>query len=380
MDFTIPDDLRMLQQTVRRFVQEELVPLERELKEELAPEEQMRLRKIAMDAGLFMMHVPTEYGGGGVDTLGMALVLEETAKTIVEGEYILGIDQPINLMFNSTPEQKERYLYPVVRGERYGGFALSEPNAGSDASGIQTTATRQGDNYVINGSKLWVSRMMIADFCILFATVDKTKRARGVTAFYVDKNTPGFTVVRPIETMGENHSRGPTELVFDNCVIPASNRLGDEGQGFRLAQARLGAQRVSIAARCVGVSQRALDLAVSFSKQRYTFGEPLSARQGIQWMFADAATQIHAARLMTWNCAWKWDRGEDVRKEASMIKLYASEMSSKILDMAIQVHGGLGYSRELPLERMYRMNRMMRIVEGASEIHKNVIARELLRD
>ena len=380
MDFTIPDDLRMLQQTVRRFVQEELVPRERELQEELPSDEQQKLKQMAKDMGLFMMHVPTEYGGGGVETLGMALVLEETAKTIVESEYLLGIDQPINLMFHSTPEQMERYLYPVVRGERYGGFALSEPNAGSDASGIQTTAVRDGDTYVINGAKLWVSRMLIADFCILFATVDKTKRARGVTAFYVDKDTPGFEVVRAVETMGENHSRGPTELVFQNCVIPASNRLGEEGQGFRLAQARLGAQRVSIAARCVGVSQRALDMALNFSKQRITFGEPLSNRQGIQWMFADAAMQIHAARLMTWHCAWKWDRGEDVRKEASMVKLYASEMSSRILDMAIQVHGGLGYSRELPLERMYRQNRMMRIVEGASEIHKNVIARELLRD
>lgn len=380
MDFAIPEEMKMLQQTVRRFVQEELVPLERGLGEELSREEQQRLRKLAMDTGLFMMHVPSEYGGGDVNTLGMALVLEETAKTIVESEYILGIDQPINLMFNSTPEQKEKYLYPVVRGERYGGFALSEPNAGSDASGIQTTATRDGDNYIINGSKMWVSRMMIADFCILFATVDKTKRARGVTAFYVDKGTPGFQVVRPIETMGENHSRGPTELVFDNCVIPASNRLGDEGQGFRLAQARLGAQRTSIAARCVGISQRALDMSLAFSKQRVTFGEPLSSRQGLQWMFADAATQIHAARLMTWHCAWKWDQGEDVRKEASMVKLYASEMSSRILDMAIQVHGGLGYSKEMPLERMYRMNRMMRIVEGASEIHRNVIARELLSD
>jgi acyl-CoA dehydrogenase len=380
MDFTIPEDARMLQQTVRRFVQEELVPLERGLGEELPRAEQQRLMQLAKDTGLFMMHVPTEYGGGGVDTLGMALVLEETAKTIVESEYLLGIDQPINLMFNSTPEQKEQYLYPVVRGERYGGFALSEPNAGSDASGIQTTAVRDGDNYVINGAKLWVSRMLIADFCILFATVDKTKRARGVTAFYVDKGTPGFSVVRPVETMGENHSRGPTELLFENCVIPASNRLGEEGQGFKLAQARLGAQRTSIAARCVGVSQRALDMTLAFTKQRITFGEPLSSRQGVQWMLADAAMQIHAARLMTWHCAWKWDQGEDVRKEASMVKLYASEMSGKILDLAIQLHGGLGYSKELPLERMYRQNRMMRIVEGASEIHRNVIAREIMRD
>lgn len=377
MDFTISEEHRMLSQTVRRFVQEELIPLERS-GHELPAEVQQALRKRTQEMGLFMMHVPTEFGGGGVDTVGMCLVLEETAQTAVEADYLFGIDQPVNLLFFGTDAQKEKYLYPVVRGERYFGFALSEPNAGSDAQAIQTTAVRDGDNYILNGAKLWISRMWVADFAVVFAVTDKLKRARGgITAFLVEKDTPGFDVLRLVPTMEEYSSRGPTEISIKDVVVPAENILGEEGFGFRLAQARLGAQRAYIAARCIGAARRALSLAVNYSKQRVTFGEPLSSRQGIQWMLADAALEIHAAHLMTLDCAWRWDQGLPMRSETSMAKLFASEMTCRVLDMAMQIHGGLGYSKELPLERLYRRMRLYRIGEGASEIHRNVIAKQL---
>ncbi|HEX2173198.1 MAG TPA: acyl-CoA dehydrogenase family protein [Dehalococcoidia bacterium] len=380
MDFTISEEHRLLAQPVRRFVQEELIPLERS-GHELPADLQQSLRRRTWDLGLFMMHVPQEYGGGGVDTVGMCLVLEETAQTAVEADYIFGIDQPVNLLFYGNDAQKAKYLDPVVRGEKYFGFALSEPNAGSDAQAIQTTAVRDGDNWILNGSKLWISRMWVADFAVVFAVTDKLKRARGgITAFIVEKGTPGFEVLRLVPVMEEPSSRGPTELSLKDVVVPAENVLGEEGFGFRIAQARLGAQRAYIAARCIGAARRALDLAVSYSKQRITFGEPLASRQGIQWMLADAALEIHAAHLMTLECAWRWDQGLPMRAETSFAKLFASEMVCRVIDMSMQIHGGLGYSKELPLERLYRRMRLYRIGEGASEIHRNVIAKQLFME
>lgn len=383
MDFTIPEETRLVQQTVRRFVQDELVPLENVYADGMPYEEELGWRQRTREMGLFMMHVPAEYGGGGVDTLGMALVFEETAKTTMGADFILGIDQPspTSLLGKCSDEIKERYLYPAIRGERYWGFALTEPGAGSDAQSIQTTAVRDGDEWVISGTKLWISRMRVADFVVLFAVTDKEKRARGgISAFVVDRDIPGFEVSKAIPTMGEsaNLMRGPTELSLHDCRVPANALLGHEGEGFRLAQGRLGAQRTAIAGRCIGLSERALDMAVGYSRDRQTFGAPLATRQGLQWMFADALIKIHAARMMNYHCAWKSDRGMDVRMETSIVKLFASEMVTRIIDMAMQVHGGMGYSKELPLERMYRHARMNRIVEGPSEIHKNVIARLML--
>jgi acyl-CoA dehydrogenase len=383
VDFTIPEELRLVQHTVRRFVQEEMAPLENVYEEGMPYEEELRWRKRAREMGLFMMHVPVEHGGGGVNTLGMALVYEEVEKTTLGADFILGIDQPdpVSIMGVGSDALKERYMYPAIRGERYWGFALSEPGAGSDAQGIQTTAVRDGDEWVINGTKLWISRMRVADFAIVFAVTDKEKRARGgISAFIVDKGTPGFEVSRAVRTMDEavNNWRGPTELSFRDCRIPAGNLLGAEGEAFKIAQGRLGAQRTAIAARCVGLAERALDMAMAYAKARQTFGAPVATRQGIQWMFADAAVQIHAARLMTYHCAWKWDQKQDVRLETSMVKVFATEMACRIIDMAMQVHGGMGYSKELPLERMYRHARLYPIGEGPTEIHKDLIARLLL--
>ncbi len=383
MESAIPEELRAIQATVRRFVQNELVPLERRHPDGMPYEEEMHWRQRARDIGLFMMHVPPERGGSGVNTLGMALVFEETAKTTMAADFILGIDQPdpVAIMGNASPEIRERYLAPAIRGERYWGFAMSEPGAGSDAQAISTTAVRDGSDWVINGTKLWSSRMRIADFGIVVAVTDKEKRGRGgISMFVVDRDTPGLTISRIIPTMGErpNDMRGPTELHFDNVRVPGWALLGGEGEGFQIAQARLGAQRVHIAARCIGMAERALEMAIDYTGTRRTWGEPISSRQGIQWMFADAAVDIHAARLMTYHCAQRWDAGLDVRLEASIVKLAASEMVTRVIDMAIQVHGGMGYAKELPLEQMYRHARLFRIVEGASEIHRNLIGRMLV--
>jgi alkylation response protein AidB-like acyl-CoA dehydrogenase len=384
MGFAIPEELRAVQATVRRFVQSELVPLEHRYPDGMLYEEEMRWRQRAREIGLFMMHVPPDYGGSGINTLGMALIFEETAKTTMAADFILGIDQPdpAAIMGRGSPEIRERYLAPAIRGERYWGFAMSEPGAGSDAQAISTTAVRDGSDWVINGTKLWSSRMRIADFGIILAVTDKEKRGRGgISMFIVDRDAPGLTISRIIPTMGErpNDMRGPTELKLEDVRVPAWALLGEEGNGFKMAQERLGAQRVHIAARCIGMAERALEMTIEYTRMRRTWGEPIASRQGVQWMFADAALDIHSARLVTYHCAERWDAGEDVRMEASMVKLAASEMVTRVIDMAIQLHGGMGYAKELPLEQMYRHARLFRIVEGASEIHRNVIGRLLVR-
>lgn len=384
MDFTIPAEHKLVAQTVRRFVWDELVPLEAVVQDqgELPEEKVKELANQVRALGLWMPHLPEEYGGGGIDTLGMCLLLEETNQTIASGDEVFGIDQPLTPLYHCTPEQKAKYLYPCIRGEKLSAFALSEPNAGSDPGGMmETTAVRDGDNWVINGSKTWISRMMVADFAIVFTVTDKQKRGRGgITTFLIDRDTPGFEIVRQIPTMGENGRRGPTDLVFRDCVVPDSQRLGPVGEGFRIAQGRLGPQRAYIGARCIGMATRCHQMAIAYSKQRVTFGQPLANRQAVQWMIADAAVDIHATRLMTHHCAWKFDQGEDVRQEASIVKLFATEMATRVIDNALQIHGGIGYTKDLPIEWFYRRVRGTRIYEGASEIHRWVIARNLLRD
>ncbi|HEV7268225.1 MAG TPA: acyl-CoA dehydrogenase family protein [Falsiroseomonas sp.] len=383
MDFTIPEELRAVQETVRRFVQRELVPIEQDYPDGMPYDEELAWRKRARELGLFMMHVPESYGGSGINTLGMALVYQETAQTTLNADFFLGIDQPnpVALMSHGSEEVQRRYMMPAVRGERYWGFAMSEPGAGSDAQAITTSAVREGEDWVLSGTKLWISRMAVADFAVVLAVTDKAKRGRGgISIFLVDRDNPGMRVSRVIRTMGEelHDKRGPTELEFVDCRVPGWGLIGQVGEGFRLAQQRLGAQRITIAAQCLGGAQRALEMAIAYTQQRRTWGEPVANRQGIQWMFAQAAMDIHAARLMTYHCATRWDAGQDVRLEASMAKLAASEMVSRVVDMAMQVHGGMGYAKDLPLERIYRRARLQRIVEGASEIHRNVIGKLLV--
>jgi acyl-CoA dehydrogenase len=280
------------------------------------------------------------------------------------------------MMATVTDRQRTAYLEPYVRGETVSAIGISEPGAGGDPAGMLTTAVRDGDDWVINGRKIWISRADHADFTILMAITDKEKRARGgMSAFLVDKDTPGFNVLRRIPMIG---GAVTYEIALEDCRVPSWKLLGVEGQGFAPMQLRLGTRRIQMAAWSIGMAQRALDMIVDYAPQRKTFGQPLSDRQAIQWWVADAATRIHAARLMTYDCAWKLDTGRDVRLEISMIKAFATEMAWEVVDHAMQTFGAMGMTKELPLQLMASKLRTMRIYDGPTEVHKWVVARNLL--
>lgn len=306
----------------------------------------------------------------------MVGVNEEIGQSIVH--YYLPPDTPNLrlLMLTATPEQKKRYLEPYVRGEVKSAIVISEPGAGGDPSGLSTRAVRDGDDWVLNGRKIWISNLERADFGIVMARTSGTPGARGgISAFIVDKGTPGFIPARKIPMIGG----GTTwEVVFEDCRIPAGQLLGQLDQGFEPMQARLGARRVQMAAWAIGKAQRALDMLCAYAPQRKTFGLPLSERQAIQWWIADAATRIHATRLMTYECAWRIDRGLDVRTQTSMIKAYATEMAWEVVDRAMQTFGAMGMTKELPLQQMANDVRLMRIYEGPTEVHRMVVARNTL--
>lgn len=383
MEFTIPEELKMLQATVRRFVEEEFIPLEKLLppfSNQLPDGHKERLRAKLQQIGIWALNAPVEYGGGGISTLGMCLVNEELNHSTIGsvGVAIYGGDPPV-IVYEGNDAQKEKYLIPIIRGEMEACFAQTEPNAGSDPASMETSAVKDGDNWILNGSKIFISHAEQSDYALVFAVTDKQKRNRGgITCFIVETKTPGFKVTRLIDTMGGFR---PAEIVLQDCVVPDENRLGPVGRGFQLAQSWLAAGRlIQHPPACVGASDRSLKMAINYSKQRVTFGQPLSERQAVQWMLADSAVEIHAARMMTYQGAWKADQGEDIRVEAAICKLYATEMACRVIDRAIQIHGGVGYSRELPLERFYRDFRRSRITEGASEVQRFIIARDLLRD
>jgi alkylation response protein AidB-like acyl-CoA dehydrogenase len=388
MDFTLQEEHRMLQDTVRRFVRQELLPLESLVLQRdtqgmtgedlLPPEVDEKLLEKAKAAGLWGLDVPEEFGGLNLDAFSKCLANEELHKTITPFTFPPDAPNLHMLMQTCTPEQRERYLIPYARGEKRSAIAISEPGAGSDPAGMQTTAVKKGDQWVINGRKIWISRAHIADFMIVMALTDKEKRARGgITAFLVDKGTPGLILQRQIPVIG---GHAPWEIVFEDMTVPDSHILGEIGQGFAPMQLRLTVRRLEIGSWCVGFAQRCLDMMVDYAKQRVTFGQRLADRQSIQWFIADAATDIYAARLMTYHGAWKFDQGQDVRQEASMLKVFATEMATRIADQAMQVHGGMGMSKDLPLEFIYRRLRPMRIFEGPSEVHRWVIARSLLKE
>jgi acyl-CoA dehydrogenase len=278
------------------------------------------------------------------------------------------------LMATVTERQREAYLAPYVRGETVSAIGISEPGAGADPAGMTTTAVRDGEDWVINGRKIWTSRADHADFTIVMAVTDKEKR-RGVSAFLIDGDNPGFKVLRRIPMIGGAFTY---EVALEDCRVPGWKLLGTEGQGFAPMQIRLGTRRLEMAAWCIGLAQRALDMMCEYAPQRVTFGEPLSRRQAVQWWAADAATKIHAARLMTYDCAWKLDNGRDVRQEISMVKVYATEMAWEVIDNAMQCFGAMGMTKEMPLQLMASLVRNMRIYDGPSEVHRMVVARNLM--
>ncbi len=384
MQFELADEHRMLKDLVRRFVDQELMPLERAVMERdiengrpgLSPEEHARIDKVSREMGLWGLDAPEDIGGADLPMVAMVGVNEEMGRTITP--YTLPPDSPNLRMLMATvnERQREAYLAPYVRGETVSAIGISEPGAGADPAGMITRAERDGDDWVLNGRKIWISRAAEADFTITMAVTDREKGARGgVSAFLVDKGAPGFNVLRRIPMIG---GAVTYEIALEDCRVEGWKLLGTEGQGFAPMQLRLGTRRIEMASWSIGMAQRALDMIVEYAPQRRTFGLPLSERQAIQWWVADAATRIHAARLMTYDCAWKLDQGRDVRVEISMIKAYATEMAYEVVDHAMQTFGAMGMTRELPLQLMSARLRTMRIYDGPTEVHKWVVARNLL--
>lgn len=381
-DFSIPSETQLLVDTVRRFVTQEVQPLENETEAlgHVPPEALKRVRGKAQELGLFAMNMPEDCGGGGLDNVTMCLVEEEFGKTSdALIRRVFGQVYPMLLACNAA--QRETYLLPTVKGEKICAMAITEPGAGSDAASISTTARLEGDRWVLNGGKHFISDGDIADYVIVMALTDKEKRARGgITLFLVDKGTPGFTVNRVQPMMG-HRGYGHAELSFDECSIPADAVLGEVGGGFKLIMNSVAGIRLAhIGARAVGMASRVLEMKRTYAAERKQFGQPIGDFQMVQQMIADSATEIFATRMMVLNTAWELDQGREPRDKVSMVKLYASEMIGRVADRGIQVFGGMGFCKDLPLERIYRDSRVTRLYDGTSEIHRMLIAKAVIKN
>ncbi len=379
------EELQLMLDTVRRFVRQDLEPISQQVEDEDRIPEYIidKMREL----GLFGLAIPQEYGGLGLGAYGECRVYEELCRTNLSFRTRIGPNNGIGsqgIVLDGTEEQKDKYLPLLASGEWTGCFALTEPEAGSDAANIQTTAVLDGDHWVLNGRKHFITNGDIADMATVFALTDRAKRAKGgITAFIVEKTFPGFSVGTVERKMGFRGSH-TAELVFDDCRVPKDNVIGGEpmvGQGFRTAMKTLDKGRLTIASTCLGAAQRLLELSLDYAKQRVQFGRPIAEFQAVQFMLADMATEIYAARQMLYHAARLRDeRGTSVIKEASMAKVFCSEMAGRVADMAVQIHGGMGYMKDFPVERFFRDLRLTRIYEGTSEIQRLVIAREILRD
>lgn len=383
MDFEIPQEMVELQRNLVDFIDRELRPLEAS---ELDPEEddvpvelRDRVRRRSAELGFYAADFPEDLGGSGLPQLGMVLLREAAASTgcRLAGFTTYGPEGPTGVLLAGTDEQKKRYLSPLISAEKSMCFALTEPDAGSDAQSIRTTATKDGREWVLNGSKHFITNGKHADFALVFAANDRSKKAQGgITAFIVEKGTPGFSVGRGQRGMVEGE--GQFELLFDDCRVPEEQVLGGPesvGMGFYSAMQFLAMGRLSIGALCNGIATYCLDLGVEYAKTRKAFDRPIGKNQYVQGHIVDSLVEIKASKLMTYECAWKYDNGDPVIQESSIVKLYASEMVNRVVDRMIQVHGGMGWMRELPLERIYRLVRIFTLVEGTSEIQKYIIAK-----
>lgn len=379
MDLSLTDEESAIRDWVRTFVHKDLMPLEAEvLRRErgnepgLTADELAGLRAKAKESGFFGVQTPQEYGGMGLGAVMAALIEIELGRTFVPFSFGGEAD---NILYVANEQQRETYLVPTIEGTLRSCFAITEPGAGSDARAIRTSARRDGDEWVINGEKTFITRGNEADFAMVFAVTDKEKGASGgVTCFLVDRDR-GWTS-EYIDTMGE---WGPASLVFDDVRVPHENILGEEGKGFELAMRWIGRGRYLLPARALGGCERLLDMGMEHARGRVTFGEPIADRQAIQWMVADSAVEIEALRWLILSAAWQVDQGMDSRQAQSMAKLYGGVKANEIVDRVLQMHGGMGYTRELPVERWYRELRLLRIYEGTDEIQRRTIARNLLR-
>ncbi|MGI9413213.1 MAG: acyl-CoA dehydrogenase family protein [Hyphomicrobiales bacterium] len=383
MDFALTDEQKMLVEMARSFVERELYPHEAEIERtgELRPELVAEIKKKAIDAGLYAANMPAELGGGGLDTVSWILLEKELGRANYALHWTC-VARPSNILQACTPEQADRYLHPVVTGEKIDCLAMTEPGAGSDVRSMKTNAVRDGDDWVINGTKHFISHADVADFVILFAATGEEETPRGpkkkITSFLVDMGTPGFTVRRGYNNVSH---RGYVNCIleFDDCRVPSSQILGEPDQGFDVANEWLAATRLQVAATCLGRAERAFDLALDWSVNRTQFGQQISKFQGVSFKLADMAMQLRAAELLTLHAAWKNDQGTMEDMDAAMAKLHATEMLAMVADEAIQIYGGMGLMDELPLERIWRDHRVERIWEGTSEIQRHIISRSLLR-
>lgn len=385
MDFTIPEEIQMLRQSLRKFIEKEVVPMEEKARfdpDDGVPQDLLReVRRRSYELGFWAIDLPEQYGGGGLNMLGTVILREEVSKYFSSLTQAIfgGPEGPSKILLAGTPEQIAKYLVPVIKAEQTCCFALTEPNAGSDAASIETSAVQDGDYWVINGLKHFITNGPYADYAIVFAVTDRERRGRGgITCFLVEKGTPGFSIGMIQKTMGGGDNQ--CELVFEDCRVPKENVLGEVGMGFVTAMTFLGGGRLNIAAGAVGMTEKLLNASVDYSKQRVQFGKPIATKQAVQWMLADIATELFAARSMVYNTAWRIDQGEMAVKEMAMCKLYATELVNRAADVAVQIHGGMGYMKELPIERVYRGVRALRIVEGTSEIQRFIIARSLMAE
>ncbi len=373
----LPEDHLAVQDAIRAFVQAEIAPHAAAWdKNHHFPAEQL---KGLAALGCYGVAVPTEWDGAGLDYLALAVILEEIAAGDGGTSTVVSVNNcPVCsiLMAFANDEQKERFLKPLARGDMLGAFCLTEPHVGSEAGGLRTTAVRDGDDYVLNGVKQFITSGKHGDVAIVMAVTDKAAGKKGISAFVVPTNAPGYTVARIEEKMGQ-HSSDTAQILFENCRVPAANRLGEEGQGLKIALSGLEGGRIGIASQSVGMARAAFEAALRYSKDRVTFGQPIFNHQAIQFKLAEMATQIEAARQLIWHAASLKDAGRPCLKEAAMAKLFASEMAEKVCSEAIQIHGGYGYLSDFPVERIYRDVRVTQIYEGTSEVQKILIGRAL---
>jgi acyl-CoA dehydrogenase len=381
MDFELPEELRLLKDNVRKFVDKELIPLEHQTVNNVKFQKELpkKLRSKVDELGIWGYDVPEELGGLGLGMMAKVIIWNEVSRTTALPSRSLSIfGFPVSpILYTLEGRAREEYLLPVINGTKTSCFAQTEADAGSDPAAMRTTAVRDGDDYVINGVKRFITGADEVDFAQVFAVTDTEKRARGgITGFLVDMNTPGLKVSASYDLMVDDK---PCELVFDNVRVPAWKRIGQEGDGFKHAQSWLNSGRIRHGARSLGVMERCFELGSAYAKQRKTFGAYLADRQSVQWPLTEIYMDMHKLRLMLYHAAWKYDRGEDCREEAFMCKIFGDERSFWAADRVMQIHGGMGLSKELPIERFFRDQRSMMITEGAVEVLRMALARMILK-
>jgi butyryl-CoA dehydrogenase len=379
VNLELSEEQTLLQRTVREFAEAEVKPHARELDETgHFPHETFRK---AAELGLTAVAIPESEGGAGMDHTCYSIMIEEIARVCASTSVVLSVQNslycdPIHRV--GTEEQKKKFLLPFARGEKIGCYALTEPQAGSNAAALRTKAILKGDRYIVNGTKAWITNGGAADAALVYVNTHPEKGEKGITALVIEKETPGFKVGKEEKKLGI-HATACTELSFTDCEVPVANRIGVEGEGYKVALSTLDGGRIGIGAQATGIAQGAFEAALAYAKERQAFGHPISDFQAIQFMLADMSTEIDAARLLVRKAAWKNDSGQRFSMEASIAKLFASEMATRVTHKAIQIHGGNGYSSEYPVERAYRDARVTEIYEGTSEIQRLVIAAWVLK-